>query len=107
MEGIIKVGVTGTGFITKSSHVPGFAKSKKSVIAGFHDVKKELAEEAKALYIRLLAKNKKPRARRREQGDDGYDSYEAMVKAVDVVDIMYPSKYHLDNLKVALTKGST
>ncbi|MBN2153229.1 MAG: Gfo/Idh/MocA family oxidoreductase [Candidatus Lokiarchaeota archaeon] len=105
MEGVVKVGVTGTGFITKASHVPGFAKSSKSVITGFHDVKKELAEEAKSLYLRLLAKNKNPVLEVASKETAVYDSYEAMVKAVDVVDICTPPRFHPDNMKVAVDNG--
>jgi predicted dehydrogenase len=105
LEEVIQVGITGAGFITKSSHVPGFAKSKKSVIAGFYDVKKELAEEAKALYLRLLEKNKNPVLDVARKGTIIYDTYDAMVKAVNVVDICTPPKHHLDNLKVAVDNG--
>nr|MDO8088959.1 Gfo/Idh/MocA family oxidoreductase [Candidatus Sigynarchaeum springense] len=105
MEGVIKVGITGAGFITKASHVPGFAKSRKSVIAGFHDIKKELAEAAKDLYIKLLSKNKNPLLDIARKETKAYDSYETMVKDVDVVDICTPPKYHLDNIKVAVDNG--
>nr|MDO8088677.1 Gfo/Idh/MocA family oxidoreductase [Candidatus Sigynarchaeum springense] len=102
MSKVIRVGIVGSGFITKASHVPGFAKSRKSVIAGFYDIKKELAEAAKELYIKLLSKNKNPLLEVASKETKVHDSYEAMVKDVDVVDICTPPKYHLENLKVAV-----
>ncbi|MEX2680855.1 MAG: Gfo/Idh/MocA family protein [Candidatus Sigynarchaeota archaeon] len=105
MEDIIKIGITGAGFITKASHVPGIAKTKKSMIAGFYDIKKELAEAAKDQYVKLLSKNKNPLLDAAIKETKVYDSYEAMVKDVDVVDICTPPKYHLDNIKVAVNSG--
>lgn len=105
MDGLIKVGITGCGFITRNSHVPGFAKTRKSVITGFHDIKKELAEEAKALYLELLARNNNPVRDIASKEANVHDEYEVMVKTVDVVDICTPPKYHLDNMDVAVKHG--
>jgi predicted dehydrogenase len=105
VEGLIKVGIIGTGFITRISHVPGFAKTNKSFIKGFYDVKKELAESAKELYLKLLAKQKSPVLEIAAKETIVYDSYENMVKDVDVVDICTPPKYHVGNIQVAVGNG--
>ena len=102
-KNLLNVGIIGTGFIVKKSHIPGFAKSDKFVVKGLYDIKKENAEDAKKQYLKLLKKNKNHDVLKiAEKETRIYESLGEMITDVDVVDICTPPKYHVNNLKMAL-----
>ena len=101
----LKIGVVGAGFIVKASHVPAISQLKKCVIKGFFDIKKELAEEAKKMYLGQLKKHKNPVLDTAMAETKIYDSLESMLDDVDIIDIATPPKYHLENLKAAVDAG--
>src|SRR5271157_495021 len=101
----LKIGIVGAGFIVKASHVPAIAQSEKCVIKGFFDIKKELADESKKLYLRQLKKHKNPLLETAIAETKSYDSLESLIDDVDIINIATPPKYHLENLRAAVDAG--
>ncbi len=102
---LLKVGITGCGFVAGTVHVPALAKVRKCVVAGFHDIKKESAEAAKEQYLGLLQKNGSPVLAIAKEQAKVYDSIESLVKAVDVVNIATPTRCHYEGIRAALGNG--
>ncbi len=102
---VLKVGITGCGFIAGSVHVPALAKVHKCVVIGFHDTKKENAEAAKEQYLGLLQKNNSPVLIIAKEQAIVYGSVDAMAKAVDIVDIATPTRCHYEGIRAALENG--
>ncbi|MHA1679777.1 MAG: Gfo/Idh/MocA family protein [Promethearchaeota archaeon] len=101
----LKVGIIGTGFIVKKSHLPGFASSRKCIVKGLYDVKKEMAEVAKKDYFALLKKKKNPMLETALKETTVYEDIGAMIGDVDIVDICTPPRYHMTYLKQAVDAG--
>ncbi len=98
----IKVGMIGTGNISRTAHLPALASIAQTEVTGFFDINPENAKAARDDYFRYL----------REENRDVkpetaviYGSAEEMLKHVDAVDICSSLRYHAYYSAMALERG--
>lgn len=87
----VKVGMIGTGNISRTAHLPALASIAETEVTGFYDINPENAKAAREDYFRYM----------REAGRDVkpesaviYNTAEEMLGHVDAVDICSSLRYH-------------
>lgn len=102
----IDLGITGTGFIVRTAHLPGIVSAGRAVLVkGFHDVNADVAESAKQAYFSLLKNHKSPLLERALQETTVYTDLGEMLDNVDAIDICTPPRYHVDALRQTVDHG--
>nr|MDO8116346.1 Gfo/Idh/MocA family oxidoreductase [Candidatus Sigynarchaeota archaeon] len=99
------IGITGTGFIVRTAHLPGLAACKNLLVKGFHDIDINAAKAAKQRYLTLLAKAKNPVLDVAVKETKTYDDLSTMLDDVDAVDICTPPKHHVMALGLAVERA--
>ncbi len=98
----IKVGMIGTGNISRTAHLPALASIPQTEVTGFFDINPENAKAAREDYFRYM------RNENRDVKPETaviYDSAEEMLRHVDAVDICSSLRYHAYYSAMALERG--
>ena len=98
----IKMGMIGTGRISRSAHLPAHASIRDILVTGFYDINPDNAAAAREDYFKYM----KEEGRTVEpESAVIYSSAEEMLKHVDAVDICSSLRWHAYYAAMALERG--
>ncbi|MHA1733698.1 MAG: Gfo/Idh/MocA family protein [Promethearchaeota archaeon] len=114
MGKLARVGVVGPGWIWREEHIRGYMATDHGYVAGFFDVNKSVAENAREIHANLVARRLKGTRSVDERklcekatGARAYDDLAEMLADVDCIDIATPPPFHLHYTRMAFEAGKS